>query len=143
MKKILIPLILLCLITCAACQGGASKKEDPAAGLSLSVKNAVNLAEDGKSTIVYTIANQGKADWKVSEMPAIACRNDKNEWVDLDLNMKFESASTKLTPNMELTVEKTVDVKLESGVTYRLSLTLENIASGEPATLTAEFTTSK
>ena len=51
MKKILIPMILLCIIACSACQGETEKKEDPAAGLALTVEKAVASAKDGKTTI--------------------------------------------------------------------------------------------
>ena len=114
----------------------------PRGGTGRSLTLTAEVPADGASgqttKIAYTVNNSGDATWKVGTLVHIERLKEDGTAEELSFDSPFAPPSTKLKPNAKLSADHDPGQVLEPG-SYRFSLVLENTASGEAVSLSAEF----
>ena len=135
----LLCLILAMMMLLAGCgtEPPAGKTGDPKNGLTLKVTAAESSKGSWKTTVRWTIQNNGEETWNLYERMVIIHREASGTLVE-DIDTREYTATTKLGPGT--TVENTQEwgKALDTG-DYTLQKFLENQKTGETIMLSAEF----
>ena len=135
----LLCLILAMMMLLAGCgtETPSGKEGDPAHGLTLKVTAAESSKGSWKTTVRWTIQNNGEETWNLYERMVIFHREAAGTLVE-DIDTREYTITTKLAPGT--TIENTQEwgKAIDTG-DYSLQKFLENQKTGETIMLSAEF----